>query len=157
MKRKEVLEKLDEIECTYAPEDYEACVELAERIARTGRLGTNLISYSNLVAGVTFTLPSVNNGEPFQIDTHEWRGLDGAILGDFLAFISMASYREGGFLATALVVGLADNRPSEIFFEWMHELQILPSLSEAAINAFWIEEVNKGVAWYKKNPKGFKV
>ncbi len=157
LNRQAVIDALDECEWAFAPNDKGACAELAERIARTGRLGTNLISYSNLVAGVSFNLPTVNGGAPYQIDTHNWEGLDRRIIGDFLGYISAASYKAGDFMATALVVGLANNQPSDIFFEWMHELNVLPSLTNASIEKFWVEQVSKAVAWYQANPNGFEV
>ena len=157
MDRNEIVRKFNEIEWPYAPYDHEARKQMAERIARTGRLGANLISYSNLVAGIAFNLPNVNGGKPFEIDTHNWRGLDRRIVGDFLGYISSVSYKEAGFMATSLVVSLEENQPSYIFFEWMKDLGILENLSEKAIEKFWVGEVTKAVAWYKKNPKGFEV
>lgn len=157
MNRDEILEKFNEIEWSFAPYDENARSEIAERIARTGRLGASLISYSNLVAGITFTLPTVNGGESFQIDTHNWRGLDRRIVGDFLGYISSVSYEQAGFMASSIVASLAENQPSYIFFEWMNELGILNNLSETAIEKFWVGEVTKAVNWYKKNPGGFDV
>ena len=116
MNRDEILEKFNEIEWSFAPYDENARSEIAERIARTGRLGASLISYSNLVAGITFTLPTVNGGESFQIDTHNWRGLDRRIVGDFLGYISSVSYEQAGFMASSIVASLAENQPSYIFF-----------------------------------------
>ncbi len=60
-------------------------------------------------------------------------------------------------MASALVAGLADNRPSEIFFEWMNELGAIPDLSEESITLFWVSEVNKATAWYRQNTNGFQI
>jgi len=60
-------------------------------------------------------------------------------------------------MASALVAGLVENRPSEIFFEWMQSLGALPNLSEDAITGFWVSEVNKAVNWCRQNPQGFHV
>ena len=60
-------------------------------------------------------------------------------------------------MASALVAGLADNRPSEIFFEWMRDLGAIPDLSEDSITSFWVNEVNKAMAWYRQNPQGFRI
>lgn len=57
-------------------------------------------------------------------------------------------------MASALVAGLIENRPSEIFFEWMQSLGALPNLSEDAITEFWVNEVTKAVNWYKKTLRG---
>ena len=158
MTRDQILLSLEQVEWAYAPYDQSGALqEIAERIARTGRLGTSLISYSNLVAGVVFRFSNVNNGEPFTIDTHNWYGLHRRIIGDCLGYLSYVSYRDYGFMASALVVGLVENRPSDIFFEWMNELGAIPDLSEESITEFWVEQVTKAVAWYKRNPQGFAV
>lgn len=157
MKKDEIIKKFNEIEWPYAPHDNEARKEMAERIARTGRVGSKLIPYSNLVAGITFNLPNVNGGKPFQIDTHHWRGLDRRIVGDFLGYISATSYEKAEFMASALVGSMAESQPSYIFFEWMKDLGILENLSVHAIEKFWVGEVTKALAWYKKNPQGFEV
>lgn len=158
MNRKKVLTALENTQWEYAINDEaNALQELAQRIARTGRLGRSLISYSNLVAGVRFQFSNVNDGDPFEIDTHNWHGLHRRIIGDCLGYLSCLSYRDHDFMASALVAGLIENRPSEIFFEWMQSLGAIPNLSEKAITEFWVNEVSKAVAWYKQNPKGFHV
>jgi hypothetical protein len=60
-------------------------------------------------------------------------------------------------MASSLVVALAENRPSDIFFEWMKELGAIPDTSENSTTYFWVNEVNKAKAWYAKNPQGFQV
>ena len=134
-----------------------ALQELQDRICRTARLGTSLISYSNLVAGVTFQFSNVNDGKSFEIDVHDWHGLHRRIIGDCLGYLSYISYRDYDFMASALVAGLTDNRPSEIFFEWMRDLGAIPDLSEDSITSFWVNEVNKAMAWYRQNPQGFRI
>lgn len=151
----EIIVELDKIQWAFAPEDLDAARNMAKRIARTGRLGSSFISYSNLVEGLTFTLPTVNDGQPFMIDTHNWTGLDRQILGDFLGYISTQSFKTAGFRASCLVVGLKDNQPSEVYFDWMKDLNILSSKTEAAVLKYWSHEVRKAIAWYKANPKGF--
>src|SRR6266446_5422748 len=99
----ELATQLAAIEWRYANQDPVAKAELTRRIANEGkRLG--MITYSDLVRGVRFRIPSVKNGEPFEIDVREWSGFDRAMLGDFLGAISADSYAEATFLATALVV-----------------------------------------------------
>ena len=158
MSREIILAALDEVEWPYAPNDENAVLqEFQDRICRTARLGASLISYSNLVAGVTFRFSNVNNGEPFVIDVQDWQGLHRRIVGDCLGYLSYISYRDYDFMASALVAGLAENRPSEIFFEWMNDLGAIPNLSEESITSFWVNEVNKAIAWYQRNPQGFRV
>ncbi|MEW6131668.1 MAG: hypothetical protein AB1591_00680 [Pseudomonadota bacterium] len=158
MDRNRILAALERTQWEYAPNDQaQALQELAQRIARTGRLNRSLISYSNLVAGVRFQFSNVNNGEPFEIDTHNWHGLHRRIIGDCLGYLSYLSYRDHDFMASSLVAGLVENRPSEIFFEWMQELGAIPNLSEKAITEFWVNEVTKAINWYRQNPQGFPV
>ena len=158
MSRETILAALEDVDWPYAPNDENGALqEFQDRICRTARLGTSLISYSNLVAGVTFQFSNVNNGQPFVIDVHDWQGLHRRIVGDCLGYLSYTSYRDYDFMASALVAGLAENRPSEIFFEWMNELGAIPDLSEDSITFFWVNEVNKAIAWYQRNPQGFRV
>ena len=137
MTRETVLAALEEVNWEYAPHDESnALQEFQDRICRTARLGTSLISYSNLVAGINFQFSNVNNGEPFQIDVHDWHGLHRRIVGDLLGYLSYISYRDYDFMASSIVAGLAENRPSDIFFDWMNELGALPNLTEDAISSF---------------------
>ena len=68
MNREKIIDKFNDIKWPFAPYDDSARAEMAERIARTGRLGTSLISYSNLVAGITFKLPTVSGGEVLRVE-----------------------------------------------------------------------------------------
>ena len=158
MTREIILSELEEVEWPYALNDENGALqEFQDRICRTARLGTSLISYSNLVAGINFQFSNVNNGHPFVIDVHDWHGLHRRIVGDCLGYLSYISYRDYDFMASSLVAGLAENRPSEIFFEWMNDLGAIPDLSEESITSFWVNEVNKAIAWYASNPRGFQV
>jgi len=125
--------------------------ELDRRIAATGRK-RGLITYSDLVAGVTFTLPTVNHGAPFQIDVADWSDLDRLVLGDFLGAISSDSYQRAGFLATAIVVNKQEWTPSDHFFKWMADLKVIKSRKPEDVIPFWIEQVNKAHDWYRANP-----
>lgn len=158
MNRVHVLTALENIEWTYATFDQGGALqEFQDRICRTGRLGTSLISYSNLVAGINFSFANIDNGAPFFIDTRSWHGRHRRVVGDCLGYLSYISYRDYDFMAGALVGALAENRPSDIFFEWMNELGAIPNLSEDSITSFWVGEVKKGMAWYRKNPRGFNL
>ncbi len=158
MTQETIISALEEVEWPYALNDEAGALqEFQDRICRTARLNTSLISYSNLVAGFNFQFSNVNNGEPFTIDVHDWQGLHRRIVGDCLGYLSYISFRDYNFMASSLVAGLAENRPSDIFFEWMNELGAIPNMSEKAINSFWVGEVNKAVAWYQRNPQGFQV
>lgn len=50
----------------YTTQDPAACAEIATRAASAGRAKT-LITYSELVSGIDFHIPSVNNGRPFRL------------------------------------------------------------------------------------------
>lgn len=135
------------IKWSYGDKDARALAELDRRIAEAGRK-LAMITYSDLVRGVTFCLPNVKQGQPFQINTYEWSGLDRAVLGEFLGYISTRSYRDYGFMASALVVNKAEYQPSDHFFQWMKTLNVLPDLEEDTVLRFWIEQVNKAHNWY---------
>ena len=79
-------------------------MEFARRIRDAVREGKRTLTYSELANGVTFHLPNVNDGQPYQIDVHDWKDLDRAIVGDFLGTIVADSYRAGRFFASAIVI-----------------------------------------------------
>lgn len=156
--RNRILSELNAIEWPYAlSETTGALQEMADRIARTGRMASSLIPYSNLVSGITFQFKNIQAGTPFVIDTRHWEGMHRRIVGDCLGYISYVSYRDYDFMASSLVAGLISNKPSDLFFEWMHSLGAIADMRESSIDKFWIDQVNKSVAWYKKNPAGFSV
>ena len=117
------------------------------RISHAGKRH-DLVTYSQLVEGLTFHLPTVNEGVRFQIDTSNWRDLDRAILGEFLGHISADTFRAAGFFATALVVTQEDRVPSEQFFKWMRSLGMIRHRGRDAEIEFWIGEVKKAHDWY---------
>jgi hypothetical protein len=139
--------KMSKIKWSYAESDPDALTALIARIEDAGRC-EDLINYSDLVRGVRFHLPNVNKGQLFEIDVHEWRDLDRAILGEFLGYISMLSYRKGKFMASALVINKTEFRPSYHFFNWMKDLEVL---SAKDVDEFWQEEVKKAFEWFKSN------
>lgn len=140
----------------FAEADPHAKAELERRIADTGRR-RGLITYSELVRDVTFKLPTVNGGSPFQIDVTDWSDLDRAILGDFLGAISTDSYLKAGFLATAQVVNRQEYRPSDQFFRWMADLGVLPNRKQDTVMRFWIDQVAKAHEWYGANAEQLPV
>ena len=141
--------RMDAIVWEYADKDLAAIAELTNRIAETGRK-FGLISYTDLVSGVPFHYPNIDSGQPHFISVFgEWSGLDRRIVGDCLGYISMQSYKEAKFMASALVIARLESKPSDIFFEWMKELGALPSTSEMAVLKFWSEQVNKAHQWHK--------
>src|SRR5687767_6913948 len=96
----DVLRRMGEVKWSWADKDPRALAELEGKIKRAGRKKTP-VSYSDLALGVLFKIPTLNNGEPFTIDTHNWSDLDRAFIGEFLGYISMRSYKSYGFMASA--------------------------------------------------------
>lgn len=88
-------------------------------------------------------------GRIYRIDTYDWSGLDRQIVGDCLGYLSVESYLEAGVLCSSLVIARLESKPSDIFFEWIKELGILPNTREESVLAFWSQEVKKAHHWYK--------
>jgi len=147
-----IISQLNGIEWQYGDKDPNAISELTGRIAATGkRFG--LISYSDLVRDVEFHFPNIRDGALYRIDTYDWSGLDRRIIGDCLGYISMKSYIEAQFMASALVVARQESKPSDIFFEWMETLGVIPNMTENAVLKFWTEQVRRAHTWYKYGKK----
>jgi hypothetical protein len=142
--------KMATVSWSFGDKDSNALAILEKRIADTGR-DLKLVTYTDLVKGVDFRLPNINNRNPYQINTYDWSGLDRKIIGDFLGYASYRSYVKHGFMASALVVNRDEYRPSWHFFSWMKDLNVLPDLEESTVLAFWIDQVNKAHNWYKSN------
>jgi hypothetical protein len=143
-----ILSKMEAMRWSWADKDQRAVQELTDRIVEAGQR-RKMIPYSELVAGVVFEVPTIQQGQPYTIDTSEWEGLDRALLGEFLGIISTQSYRAGGFYATAIVVGKSENMPSEHFFDWMESLGVLPDTKEDTVLRFWAEQVILAHEYYK--------
>ena len=148
----EIAIKLESTEFEYAPLDPAAVSQLAERIRHTGTK-FSLISYSDLVKGIEFHFPNISDGKAYRIDTYDWSGLDRRIIGDCLGFLCKESYSEAGFMCSALVIARLESKPSDIFFEWMKYLDVLPNTSEATVLKFWSQQVQKAHQWYKYGKK----
>ena len=71
----------------------------------------------------------------------DWMGVLSVI---FLG-IFRHSYIEHGFTPSAHVVGKNENKPSNIFFEWMKDIDVLPDLEEHAVLAIWEDQVTKAL------------
>lgn len=148
----EILQRMHAVKWKWATNDPNALAILEQRIAETGKK-LQLITYSDLVKDVVFHLPNIRNGQDYQINTYEWLGLDRGIIGEFLAYISVRSYEQSGFMASALVVSANEFKPSWHFFEWMKKLNVLPDLNDDTALKFWAEQVNRAHNWYKAQRK----
>jgi hypothetical protein len=136
------------IQYLWCDKDPAALAVLEQRIETAGR-NLQMITYSDLVKGVDFHLPNVRNGEAYRVPIHDWSGFDRGMVGEFLGHISTRSWCAHGFMASALVVNRLEYKPSDLFFEWMVRLNVLPDNSDDTVMKFWIEQVNKAHNWYK--------
>ena len=144
----ELARRMEGLEWKWGDKDPAALAVLERRIAEAGRkLG--LITYSDLAKDLSFRLPNLRNGAPYQIAVYNWSGLNREIIGSFLGYISARSYRRAGFMASALAVNRSEYRPSDHFFRFMRELNVLPDDREETILAFWADQVNRAHNWYK--------
>jgi len=146
-----VAQRLARYTWPYADQDASALAEIANRIARTGRV-EDLITYSDLVSGVNFCLPTVNKGEPFRLGVPEWTELHRAIIGDFLGRVCVDTYAAGLFMGSALVVASETRQPSGGYREFMRQLGVLRGKSDAEFLAHWIAETHNAYSLYAKNP-----
>lgn len=140
--------RMEALDWKWGDKDPAALEELERRIAGAGRR-LSLITYSDLAEGVIFRLPNLRNGAPYSIPIRNWSGLDREIIGSFLGYISARSYRRAGFMASALAVNRAEYRPSEHFFRFMRELDVLPDNEESTVLEFWAGQVNRAHNWYR--------
>jgi hypothetical protein len=143
-----ILKRFQAIHWNYAPRDDAGRQELDRRIAEVGRHRA-LVTYSDLVRGVTFSLPNLR--EPLhQIDTTDWQDVDRAILGDFLGYLSMESYACAGFFSSALVVSKQDGTPGEGFYSLLKELGLIAKSKTDKAMFLWADHVGKAHTWYAK-------
>jgi len=144
-----ILEKMQAVPWLYADKDPRAYAEIKRRVEVAGRQ-TKMLRYSELANGVEFHLPSIRAGNAYMINTWEWTGLDRRIIGEFLGYLSMESWRDAGFMASALVISGEEYQPSDQFFLWMKELGVLPDTRPEAVMQFWSEQVRLAFAHYRR-------
>ena len=142
---------LDSIRWKYADSDPATVAEFARRIRDAVREGKQTLTYSDLAAGVTFHLPNVNNGQPYQIDVDDWTDQDREIVGDFLGKIVADSYRAGKFFASAMVISVKRNMPSPAFFDLARQVGLLKGRVQRAELTFWTTQLNLTRAWFMEH------
>ena len=140
-----VAQRFLDMEWLYATGDPKALRALEERIAFAGRK-RSLITYSDLVRGVTFDLPNLQQSRI--IDTSDWHDLDRAVVGSFLGYISMRSYERAKFFASALVVNKTDGSPGDGFYNLLRDLGLIPNKNSPKALDLWAEHVAKAHTWY---------
>ncbi len=146
----QALAKLTSMSWPYADRDPAALAKLEGRLADVGRR-EDLISYTDLVHGVTFRLPNVDNGQPFELGVPEWRDVDRDILGDVLGRLCVDSYRKGEFLVSALAKSRETGEPSEGFWNLVAAAGLMQSKNANKRLMFWMEQVRKAHQWYGRN------
>lgn len=141
----------DSIRWQFANFDPAAQSELAGRIRDAVRDGKEILTYSEIVDGVTFRLPNVNDGRPYEIDVKNWADQDRAIIGDFLGKIDADSYRAGKIMASASVVAAETKRPSLPFFDLARKVGLLRGRSTSAEDDFWMPHLRLVQQWFRTN------
>ncbi|HEY1014467.1 MAG TPA: hypothetical protein VGE07_17290 [Herpetosiphonaceae bacterium] len=144
-------ERMLAIRWRYADQDPVALGALEDRIAAAGRAG-GLLTYAELVEAMVFKLPGVRGGAPFQIVTFAWSSLDRRLVNEFLGLIGVRSYQLAGFMANALVIDRAPDKPAMHFAQWLRQIRARPKLDEAAILAYWREQVDLAHQFYQAEP-----
>ena len=153
--RQEVIRRMWGSGSHLAEDDPNALAEMRQRLIEVGRRD-ELITYSDLVHGITFRLPTVNECRPFMITRDDWTDLNRMILGRFLGYLSAESYRDNdpGFMLSALAVSKETGQPSEGgFFGWARDVGLLEQQGEEAALTFWIEQVRLAQAWCRRQPR----
>jgi hypothetical protein len=143
------------MEWSYGDGDPAALRDLKRRIAARAR-ARRTIPYAELVQGITFSLPNVADGRPFQLgELGHWTELDRAILGSFLGRVSSDSYRQAGFLASAVAVSMTTQEPSEGFRNLVREIGLMPRGRDAFV-LFWSDQLTKAYEWFASRPDEWK-
>ena len=119
---------------TYAGHDERAAHELAQRVAVVGGAG-EFLTYSQLARGVVFEIETVKGGQPFKIDTNNWEAVERSIIGSFLGNLCAQTYRRGGFMGSALVVGKVTRKPNHGFWTLMRDIGTLRGMRLPAARA----------------------
>lgn len=138
----DALSRMKATKWSYAEKDPAAMKEIEARV-RKAALEKRTIHYSDLVEDIAFHLPNLHGGKPFEIDVHNWRDIDRGMVGEFLGYLSMGTYERHGFLASTIVVGKEEQRPSQHFFDWMRKVGLLSGTTMDAELEFWVPEMNK--------------
>jgi hypothetical protein len=146
----DIARKLASFSWPYASQDPVALREIASRVAAVGRRRA-LLTYSELVSGLEFNIPSVNNGRALRLGVPDWPDLHRAIIGDFLGRLCLDTYTAGQFMGSALVVSSADRTPSEGYRDLMRQLGLLHGRDEIQFLEHWVRETEKAYAWYSQH------
>jgi hypothetical protein len=131
----------------YAEQDLDAFAEIGRRVAAAGKR-RDLLTYSELVSGIDFRLPTVLGGKPLRLGVPDWGDLHRAIIGDFLGRLCMETYMQGGFMGGALVVASETKQPSDGYRNLMRNVGVLRGSGDPEFLEHWVKETNKAYDWY---------
>jgi hypothetical protein len=133
-------------------DDESALYEIKLRLATTARQQPdNVITYSDLVKGIIFHLPTVLGGDPIELGVPEWSGLHQSIIGGCLGRISCDTYIEGRFLASAIAVSKTTSEPSDGFNQLLVDLGFVGSKRHHRCTEIWIDQLQKTYKWCREH------
>jgi hypothetical protein len=143
------LEAAEQRYAVYPDADPEASKAIAERLAHAAA-AARVLTYAELGRGITFRLP-IHEGRPHVIDPAEGivRSADRELLDEFLAFLTVQSYKHAKVFACALLVDGRASEPAKLFIRLANELGIHHSASRDHETLFWIRELKRVHAWFK--------
>lgn len=131
----------------YLDLDDPAIAILEDRIAACGKRD-GLLTYTDLAKGVCFNLKTCSG---YVINTPNWTPMDSEIIGEYLSYISIQSYANYGFMASALVFREDLNQSSPPFFDlaraegWL----VGKTKNKNVQDDFWMNEVRKAHIHYR--------
>ncbi|QOF77563.1 hypothetical protein [Variovorax sp. 38R] len=111
----------------YVPHDHGALEIVANRLGLAARERATL-TYGALVKNVTFCIPSINEGRPYQPNmdmdgSNVVRRQDLEVVDEFLTYLSLHSYKGADLIASALVSGPANGKPNAEFLRLARKLR----------------------------------
>lgn len=161
------IQRAEKRQWQYATLDPVACAALAEALGLSCRRGRP-ITYADLARGITFRLPSINDGKPYVIDIQRLNRIsqrDQQVLDDFLCFLSLQSAKGASILASANVIDPSDQgRAPTGFLETARLLGFRQFDSDHVAGGrydkhaemknimLWDQELKKVYAWFKAHP-----
>jgi hypothetical protein len=132
-------------------EDLAALQQMRQRLASTAR-AEQVISYSDLVKGILFHLPTVRSHGTLELGVPEWSDLHRTIIGNCLGRLSCESYEQGKFLISSVAVSKSTGEPSDGFRELLTELGLATSKRADECLTVWLEQLAKTYAWVHQHP-----
>lgn len=144
------LEAAERRYAVYPNADPDASNAIAERLAHAAA-AARVLTYAELGRGITFRLPMIHGGRPYVIDPVEGivRSADRDLLDEFLAFLTVQSYKQAKVLANALIVEGRTSEPAKVFIRLAGELGVHHSATHDRNTLFWVHELKKLHTWFR--------